>query len=77
MSDKQRIQVNVTLSAGQKQQLDILASHYGGVSTAIRIGLDALWREYIRSGQIRPAVADLDAKDADSGAGAQVDELDV
>ena len=48
MSDKQRIQINVNLSPGQKQQLDVLALHYGSTSAAVRVALDALWREHVR-----------------------------
>lgn len=48
MSEKQRIQINVNLSPGQKEQLDIMALHYGSISAAVRVALDALWREYNR-----------------------------
>lgn len=48
MSDKTRIQVNVHLGQGQMEQLRILAAHYGSISGAVRVALDALWREHIR-----------------------------
>lgn len=77
MSDKERIQINVNLSPGQKQQLDVLALHYGSVTAAVRVALDALWREFVRSGQIGAAVSDHYAVDANADAGPQVNELDV
>jgi len=48
MSDKTRIQVNVHLGQGQMEQLRILAAHYGSISAAVRVALDALWREHGR-----------------------------
>ena len=48
MSDKTRIQVNINLSLTQKQQLDAMAVHYGSVTAAVRVALDALWREFNR-----------------------------
>ena len=48
MSDKTRIQVNVHLGQGQMEQLRILAAHYGSISGAVRVALDALWREFNR-----------------------------
>jgi len=59
------------------EQLRILAAHYGSISGAVRVALDALWREFIRSGQIGTAVSDHYAIDADTDALAQVDEPDV
>ena len=56
MSDKTRIQVNVHLGQGQMDQLRILATHYGSISAAVRVALDALWREFVRSGQVGAAV---------------------
>lgn len=49
MSDKERIQININLSAGQMEQLRTLAVHYGSISAAVRVALDALWREYVRN----------------------------
>jgi hypothetical protein len=48
MSDKTRIQVNVHLGQGQMEQLRILAAHYGSISGAVRVALDALWREHVQ-----------------------------
>ena len=77
MSNKQRIQVNVNLSPGQKGQLDALALHYGSTSAAVRVALDALWREFVRSGQVGAAVFDHYAEDTNTDAGPQVNELNV
>jgi len=77
MSDKTRIQVNVHLGQGQMEQLRILADHYGSISGAVRVALDALWREYIRSGQIGAAVSDHYAEDTNTDAGPQIDKVDV
>ncbi len=49
MSNKDRTQVNINLSAGQMEQLRTLAVHYGSISAAVRVALDALWREYVRN----------------------------
>ena len=77
MSKKLRTQVNINLSPGQMEQLRILADHYGSVSAAVRVALDALWREYIRSGQIGAAVSDHYAEDTNTDAGPQIDKVDV
>lgn len=68
MSDNQRIQINVNLSEGQKQQLDVLAVHYGSTSAAVRVALDALWREYVR-GQDKLASIKDDVIHEDGDAG--------
>jgi hypothetical protein len=68
MSDKERIQINVNLSPGQKQQLDVLALHYGSVTAAVRVALDALWREHIRGRDELASIED-DTIHEDSDAG--------
>lgn len=76
MSDKKRIQININLSEGQHEQLSELAVHYGSISAAVRVALDALWRDF-RSGQVRPSIPDHHIEDTNTGAGSQVNELDV
>ena len=48
MTDKDRNQINVQLGPGQMEQLRILSAHYGTVTAAVRVALDALWREFVR-----------------------------
>jgi hypothetical protein len=68
MDEKKRIQINVHLGQGQMEQLHVLAAHYGGVSAAVRIALDALWREYDRGRKELASIED-DAIHEDSDAG--------
>ena len=49
MADKTRIQLNITITEGQKRQLDDLASHYGSITGVVRIALDDLWDKFIRN----------------------------
>ena len=77
MSNKERIQINVNISPGQREQLDALVAHYGSISAAVRVALDVLHRDLIRSGQIRPTVLDHYAEHADTDASPQVNELDA
>ena len=68
MSDKQRIQINVNLSPSQKRQLDDMAVHYGSVSAAVRVALDALWREFSRGqGELASIEDDVIQEDGDAG----------
>jgi len=68
MSEKQRIQINVNLSPGQKEQLDAMAVHYGSVSAAVRVALDALWREFSRGqGELARIEDDVIQEDGDAG----------
>jgi hypothetical protein len=70
MSDKQRIQINVNLSPGQKGQLDALALHYGSTSAAVRVALDALWREFVRNqAAVSGSPQTFDEDEQPSGAG--------
>ncbi len=69
MSKKLRTQVNINLSPGQMEQLRILADHYGSVSAAVRVALDALWREFVHNRQLasiedNPIHEDGDARGA-------------
>ena len=68
MSDKTRIQVNVHLGQGQMEQLRILAAHYGSISGAVRVALDALWREHVRGRDELASIED-DAIHEDGDAG--------
>ena len=45
---RERTQVNINLSPGQMEQLRVLSEHYGSVTAAVRVALDALWREFVR-----------------------------
>jgi len=49
--------------------LRILADHYGSVSAAVRVALDALWREFVHNRQLasiedNPIHEDGDARGA-------------
>jgi hypothetical protein len=68
MDDNKRIQINVHLGQGQMEQLQTLAAHYGGISAAVRVALDALWREYVRGHQELASIED-DVIHEDSDAG--------
>lgn len=68
MSNKDRTQVNINLSTGQMEQLRTLAVHYGSISAAVRVALDALWREYVR-GRSELAGSEGNAIHEDSDAG--------
>ena len=45
---RERTQVNINLSPGQMEQLRVLSEHYGSVTAAVRVAIDALWREHVR-----------------------------
>ena len=77
MNDKERIQINVNLSAGQMEQLRALADHYGSISAAVRVAIDALWRERGRSVQVGAAISDHYAEDADTDTLSHINEPDI
>ena len=54
MITKDRIQINVQLSLAQMEQVQILAVHYGSLTTAVRVALDLLWREHVRTQTAMP-----------------------
>ena len=67
MSDKERIQININLSAGQMEQLRTLTVHYGSISAAVRVAIDALWREYVRGSELAGSEGNAIHEDGDAG----------
>lgn len=77
MTDNDVTQINVRLDKAQMEQLKVLSTRYGSISATVRIALDNLWRDLVRSGQIRPSIPDHYAEDANTDAFPQVNEPDI